>query len=62
MNISDALRLAAALLAIEEVKDIAAEAIAASRDQAPRIGGDRDSADVLNDLIEALEQASHDRD
>lgn len=62
MSLSEALRLAATLLAIEDIKDIAAEAIADSRDQAPRIGGDRDSADVLDDLIQALERASLDRD
>lgn len=58
MNLADAMRLAAALLDVAEIKDIAADAIADSRDQAPRLDGDRDSAEVLEDLIEALRAAA----
>jgi len=60
VKLADALRLAAALLDVEEIKDIAADAIADSREQAPRDPADRDSAEVLDDLIEALRAAADD--
>jgi hypothetical protein len=41
----------------DEVWQLAADAIAASRDRGVRKIGDRDSGDVLNDLITALRDA-----
>ena len=41
----------------DEIWLFAAGAIADSRDQAPRTADDRDSGDVLNDLITALRNA-----
>ena len=42
----------------DDVWQFAADAIAESRDRAPRAPGDRDSGDVLNDLIAALRAAT----
>lgn len=42
----------------DAVWQVAADAITDSRDRAPRVPDDRDSGDVLNDLIAALRAAS----
>lgn len=42
----------------DDVWQLAADAIADSRDQAARLPDDRDSGDVLNDLIAALRAAT----
>jgi hypothetical protein len=38
----------------DELWQVAADAIAASRDRAPRAADDRDSGDIVSDLIDAL--------
>lgn len=42
----------------DDLWQLAADAISDSRDRAPRDPDDRDSGDVLNDLIAALRAAS----
>jgi hypothetical protein len=42
----------------DEVWQLAADAIASSRDKAPRLPDDRDSGQVVNDLIAALRAAA----
>lgn len=48
------LRTLADLLDRDEIFDVVAGAITESRDKAPRHPEDRDSADVLNDVIGVL--------
>lgn len=58
MTVSDLLRLLVAVLESEDVKDVVVDAISDSRDLAQRIDGERDSAEILEDVIEAARAAA----
>lgn len=55
---SEELSHIADLLERDQVWELVADAITASRDRAPRTADDRDSGDVLDDVITALRNAT----
>ena len=55
---ADDLHRLADLLDKDDVYDFVADAVATARDKAPRDDADRDTGDVLNDVIDALRNAT----
>jgi hypothetical protein len=55
---ADDLHRLADLLDQDDVYDFVADAIAEARDKAPRVSDDRDTGEVLDDLIAALRAAN----
>jgi hypothetical protein len=58
VNLADDLHRLADLLDSDDVYEFVADAIATARDAAPRDDNDRDTAEVLDDLIAALRTAT----